>query len=100
MDKYQKEWNNVKSLAETSDYYKEHDDKDIELIGELVNKEIPKKPILNSNVLECGCCYEELDCDYKYSYVNGKKETFIIRTNLKYNYCPNCGKKIEWSEER
>lgn len=97
MNKYQEAWNNIRSLSETSDYYKECDDKDIELIGELVNKEIPKKPILNNHVLKCGCCYKELDCDYEY-YVNREKELLIIRTNSKYNYCPNCGQMIEWSE--
>ena len=44
MNKYKEAWNNVRSLAETSDYYKECDDKDIDLIASIVEKEIPKKP--------------------------------------------------------
>lgn len=99
MNKYQEAWNNIRSLAETSDYYKECDDKDIELIHELFEKEIPKKPIFNSDVLKCRCCNNELGCDYKFSFVNGYKEPFIIRTNSKYNYCPNCGQMIDWSFE-
>lgn len=93
MNRYQKAWNNVKSLAETSDYYKPYnDDKDIKLIGELVEKETPKKPDYEGDGYSdgelvydtwiCPCCGEHYEVDYD-----------------KYDYCPNCGQAIDWGEE-
>lgn len=88
MNKYQEAWNNVKSLAETSDYYKSYnDDKDINLIQELVEKETPVK--------------------FVKSYSRYGTESWLCpncRRKLKRawqecnNYCPKCGQKIEWSE--
>ena len=88
MDKYQEAWNNIRSLAETSDYYKECDDKDIELIGELVNKETPKEPIYkrDNNRYVCGKCEE------RFPYRRNGIDQYI------FPYCPYCGQKVEWSE--
>ena len=88
MNKYQKAWNNIRSLAETSDYYKECDDKDIELIGELVNKETPKEPIYkrDNNRYVCGKCEE------RFPYRRNGIDQYI------FPYCPYCGQKVEWSE--
>lgn len=88
MNKYQEAWNNVKSLAETSDYYKPYnDDKDIKLIQELVEKETPVK--------------------FVKSYSRYGTESWLCpncRRKLKRawqecnNYCPKCGQMIDWSE--
>ena len=88
MNKYEKAWNNVRSLAETSDYYKECDDKDIELIGELVNKEIPKTPIYKRDKDRYVCC----NCEERFPYIEFGIDQYI------FPYCPYCGQKIEWSD--
>lgn len=95
MNKYEKAWSNVYSLAETSDYYKEVDDKDIKFIQELVLKATPIEPTI-TNILKCPRCHKELNCDYKICYRKTYKETLLIRTNSSYNYCSNCGQAIKW----
>lgn len=89
MNKYEKAWNNVKSLAETSDYYKEHDDKDIWLIEELVEKETPKKPIYkrDKNRYVCGKCEE------RFTYTRDGIDQYI------FSYCPYCGQRADWNEQ-
>lgn len=92
MNKYEKAWNNVRSLAETSDYYKECDDKDIELISELVEKETPKKPDYEGDGYSdgelvydtwiCPNCGKSYEVDYE-----------------EYERCPHCGQMIDWSEK-
>lgn len=93
MNKYQEAWNNVKSLAETSDYYKPYnDDKDIKLIGELVEKETPKKPDYDGDGYSdgefvydtwiCPNCGKSYEVDYE-----------------EYERCPHCGQTIDWSFE-
>ena len=66
---------------------KEYEDiKDnFETIKELVEKEKPKKPLKYklSNHLEIVC--PNCEC-----YVNTKK---------KYNYCKECGQKLDWNDE-
>ena len=84
---------NVITLATHSDYYnKDRDDKDIDLIESIVEKEIPGSPIRvgygydpdRSGVyVRWGCS----NCGAKYrAYYTD------------YDYCPHCGKKIDWSE--
>lgn len=94
MNKYQEAWNNVRSLAETSDYYKECDDKDIELIHELVEKSTPKKTIYKIaihkrgvNRYVCGNCQER----FPYIALDGINQCM-------YHYCPYCGQKADWSD--
>lgn len=92
MNKYEKAWNNVRSLSETSDYYKPYnDDKDIKLIGELVEKETPKKPDYEGDGYSdgelvydtwiCPNCGNSYEVDYE-----------------EYEMCPHCGQMIDWSE--
>ena len=84
---------NVTTLATHSDYYnKDRDDKDIDLIESIVKKEIPRSPIRFDDWYDhdgslvhdgwkcpnCGTTYE-IDDD-------------------EYNYCPNCGQRLDWSE--
>lgn len=88
MNKYQEAWNNVKSLAETSDYYKPYnDDKDIKLIQELVEKATPIKFVKSYSKYGteswlCPSCRRKLKKEWQHNN----------------NYCPKCGQKIEWSE--
>ena len=88
MNKYEEAWNNVRSLSETSDYYKPYnDDKDIKLIGELVEKETPKKPIKD----------EPSKIRYIPTYVCpscGQRFSGMIS-----NFCYHCGQKLDWSEQ-
>ena len=83
---------NVITLATHSDYYnKDRDDQDIYLIKAIVKKEIPKKPYFKFDgyadgypVYETWICPR---CGHNY-------ETEVD----KYDYCPNCGQKIDWEE--
>ena len=65
MIKLKKAWVNVKSLAETSDYYKpDNDDTDIALIEKQINKEKPIKPAVNNGIYYCYSCGK--GCGYKF----------------------------------
>ena len=81
---------NVITLANHSDYYnKDRDDKDIDLIASIVEKEIPKKTEVESE-----------------SFVgeNNVKITVTVffckncggRIGHLDTYCNNCGQRIEW----
>ena len=85
---------NVITLAEHSCYYdKDRDDKDIDLIASIVEKEIPNKP-------------------------ESESESFVGEDNVKItvtgffcpncgdrighrdNYCNNCGQRIDWEKQQ
>lgn len=86
MNKYQKAYERLSSrIYQYAD--KESVYKDIETLGELVDKATPRKPrpqFLPMSYLphRCPVCWEKIN-DRKY----------------KFNYCPNCGQKIDWSED-
>lgn len=81
---------NVITLAKNSiEYGRVRDDQDIDLISEIVKKEIPQKPEVESE-----------------SFVgeNNVKITVTVffcpncgdRIGHRDNYCNNCGQRIEW----
>ena len=71
--------------------------RELDTLFELVEKATPKKPIFNNDILKCSKCHQELDCFYVRCECKAKKETLIFRERSSYNYCPNCGQKIDWS---
>ena len=84
---------NVITLAKNSiEYGKARDDQDIDLIASIVEKEIPKKPEVESE-----------------SFVgeNNVKITVTVffckncggRIGHLDTYCNNCGQRIDWEEE-
>ena len=87
MNKYEKAWSNVYSLAETSDYYKEVDDKDIQLIQQLVEKAKPIKFVKS---------YSKYGTESWLCPSCRRKLKRVWQQNN--NYCPKCGQKIEWSD--
>ena len=90
---------NVAVIAKNSEYYKkDRDDQDIDLISEIVMKEIPIKPIVDGDELICGCCHEPMNIGFCFCH-NRKKGHYIVRTDSHSNYCNNCGQKIDWSDE-
>lgn len=92
-------WVSVSTLATNSEYYsKDRDDHDINLISEIVMKEIPKKPIVDGYNIICGCCHEPMDIGFCFCH-NRKKRHYIVRTNNHSNYCNNCGTRIDWGNE-
>lgn len=95
MNKYEEAWNNVKSLAETSDHYKECDE-DIRLIKELVDKQIPKKTKPFFDSFKCPRCKEELNCDYRIRSYPLIREDLFVRIYPSYVYCEHCGQRIVW----
>lgn len=84
---------NVITLATHSDYYnKTRDEEDIYLIKSIVKKEIPKKPFFESDGYADG--YPVYDtwicprCGHNYEVDSDK-----------FDYCPKCGKRIDWDME-
>ena len=76
---------NVIVIAKHSDYYENvRDEEDIDLIEEIVKKEIPKKPVDKqtcAGYLKPYCP----NCDLELCYVGAK-------------YCHHCGQRLDWSE--
>lgn len=90
---------NVNTLAKNSiEYGKVRDDQDIDLITEIVKKEIPIKPIVDGDELICGCCHEPMNIGFCFCH-NRKKGYYIVRTDSHSNYCNNCGQRIDWDME-
>ena len=90
---------NVITLANHSDYYENvRDEEDIDLIEEIVKKEIHIKPIVDGYNLICGCCHEPMNIGFCFCH-NRKKGNYIVRTDSHSNYCNNCGQRIDWDME-
>lgn len=94
--KYYKAWKNVKRLALNSDYSKFGDKnrniKDVLLVEQLVDKEIPKKPRYARTI------YIEYfeDEEGEYECPNCGKCYRMPGEYLKY--CSNCGQHLDWSD--
>lgn len=96
---------NVNTLAKNSiEYGKIRDDQDIDLIKEIVKKEIPQKPekystckkIFKKDTFECVYTnmYEGFVCSIcGYVLTNDEMKNHD-------NYCPNCGQRIDWEEQQ
>ena len=85
---------NMEVLTVNSHYYnKDRDDQDIYLIKAIVKKEIPKKPYFESDGYADG--YPVYDtwicprCGHNYEVDSDK-----------FDYCPKCGQRIDWSDEK
>lgn len=96
---------NVITLAEHSCYYdKDRDDKDIDLISEIVMKEIPKKPEPYYNCIK-GFKKGTFECVYTSMYsgfvcpICGYELTNDERKKHD-NYCPHCGQRIDCEEQK
>ena len=96
---------NVITLAKNSiEYGKARDDQDIDLIESIIEKEIPKKPepystctkAFKKDTFECvyNIIYEGFVCS-----ICGCVLTNDERKNHD-NYCPHCGKRIDWEEQQ
>lgn len=97
-DRIKNAWVSVRTLATNSEYYnKDRDDHDIDLISEIVMKEMPIKPIVDGYDLICGCCHEPMNIGFCFCK-NRKKGHYIVRTDSHSNYCNNCGQRIDWEE--
>lgn len=81
MNDYQKAYQRLTSRVYKNDHI-EDVYKDLEVLGELVDKATPKMP-------------EEIDRGYGYGYcpVCGHYNEHPA------NYCHNCGQHLDWSEE-
>lgn len=79
---------------------RETDKQDIAILQELIDKETPKKPIekiisydydeqgtFKNKIIQCPNCEFELYNEYEC-------------IDYTFNYCPNCGQKIDWSDEK
>ncbi len=71
-----------------------------------LEKQIPKKV----NTPPCNTCEKELcDCECKHFAVSyrdnyrcptcNSNRVYISEYEFRHDYCPNCGQKLDWSEE-
>ena len=86
MNKYEEAFH-VVSMGDSFPGAEEQFEKGLEVLRDLVKKETPKKP----RPVFLPMAYIPHKCPVCWSPVNYRKE--------KFNYCPNCGQKIDWSEE-
>ena len=69
----------------------DHDRKEaLKLAISALEKQIPKKPKVPIDTWVCPDCGR----DVEYQVMLGENILF----GGQYNYCPNCGQKIDWSE--
>ena len=103
-ERIERAWCNVNSLARSSDYCNESDHADIELIESIVKKAIPMKPEPYSTCIKAfkkdtfDCVYTRMYsgfvcpiCGYELTNDEKKKHD---------NYCPDCGQRIDWEEQK
>ena len=64
----------------------------MELIVQALEKQIPKKVKIEQWI------YTKCDCGYEFSKHHGDGYYSIPLEN-KTKYCPNCGQKLDWSDE-
>lgn len=84
MNKYQEALDYLRWIGGDG-YYKKQREKSFGVLQELVDKATPIKPKSFNDLREyclCSCGYDFYDWGYN-----------------EYKYCPNCGKKVDWSEE-
>lgn len=96
---------NVITLAKNSiEYGKARDDQDIDLISEIVMKEIPKKPGPYYTCIK-GFKKDTFECVYTRMYsgfvcpICGYELTNDERKKHD-NYCPDCGQRIDWEGQK
>lgn len=96
---------NVSTLAKNSiEYGKARDDQDIDLIEEIVKKEIAQKPEPYSSCIK-GFKKDTFECVYTRMYSGfscptcGHELTNDERKKHD-NYCPKCGQRIDWEEQQ
>ena len=85
MNKFQKAWGNIESLAGTSDYFEYRESsgdlRDLSIIQELVDKTTPRKASKNFfgrlACDNCGISFQELG---------------------QQTYCKHCGQKLDWTD--
>lgn len=61
-----------------------------------LEKQLPKKPIVNSEIYHCAD-YEELICPCCKSRIIARIDGEFI-AGKKQKYCQECGQRIDWSE--
>lgn len=96
MNEYQESFNNIVIEAELMVEKCNHKlEKDIKIVQELVDKEVPMKPIEDFEEEEC---YHEGEYERIYFHlcpVCGK----FVHQRYHENYCGNCGQKLDWEVE-
>lgn len=84
---------NVIVIAKHSDYYENvRDEEDIDLIEEIVKKEIPKKPEVESE-------YFVDENNVKITITRFFCKNCGVGIGHRDDYCTNCGQRIDWSTE-
>ena len=69
--------------------------KNMELIINALEKQIPKKPIFQFNLSDTVSRFE-CDCG---KIIKVRHDIGIMDNNDAPNYCDNCGQKLDWSDE-
>ena len=86
-NEYQEAWKLVSTLATTNDCYcEEYDSVKVKLVNEIIDKEIPKKPVGEKYYELCPLCYNpSVRSDYA--------------SNYELKRCHECGQKLDWSND-
>ena len=63
------------------------ENKDIELIIEALERQIAKKPRIN-----------RVSDDTEYMKCSQCKLTTVLYSDMRPDYCPKCGQKLDWNE--
>lgn len=77
MNKYEISLDRINRRVEPSDDWTEEDWTHYKTVREALEKQIPKKPIINKRKIQC---------------VNGHNQP-----TQHYKYCPMCGQLMDWS---
>ena len=85
MNKYQGAFERIERVVVFNKNYNDYRN-DLKVVQELVDKETPVKPynqhLIDFGLGNCGSC-EICNC----------------LVNYQMEYCPSCGKKLDWSDE-
>lgn len=71
------------------------EDKNLEVLEELVDRATPKKPEEKLIDVYCG----EIPSEKELHYYCQNCNEWVGDEWFKYNFCPCCGQAIDWSEE-
>lgn len=93
----------IQEIIESIDYCLECDNdripttqEDLQIIKEALERQIPEKPIVNSDICHY-VDYQEFSCPYCGKRIISRLDGDII-AGRKQQHCDKCGKAIDWSD--
>ena len=103
MNKYEKALNNVRKFEREHNMSKFGDvvpQPNSDTLQELVDKEIPMKPIrYNINQYKCPKCKNQIKGQKWLYNMETKRRDIKCKMKIIKIYCPYCGQKLYWGDE-